>query len=327
MDFSSIAGNRDVLETLSDELRTHRFPHAILLQGEAGTGKRTLAKLLAGILVCENREHAPCGVCPACIRARAGSHPDIRIPQGSGKTNSLSVDTIKGITADAYKMPDLADVSIYLLFVENRMSEAVQNKLLKLMEEPPGSAVFILTAPSAEQFLPTIRSRVQIFTMRAPALEDAAAFVGEKAGIPPEEANRLAVLCSGNVGRMLEELADGNAQAVQQTAQTITKNLLINAEHGLLEASAPMIRDKHFAGQVLARLSLIIRDACVLRSQGTALLGGADREAQDLCRLSMKRLLALAQIPEKYRRMLDQNVNMTLLVTGLCAAMRTAAGK
>ena len=100
-------------------------------RGEAGCGKRTLARLIAKALVCRNREKAPCGECPSCIRADAGSHPDIRIEEGSGATRSLSVDTVKAVTADAYRMPEEAELSVYILLMGSRTSEAAQNKLFE----------------------------------------------------------------------------------------------------------------------------------------------------------------------------------------------------
>ena len=142
MEFSGFLGNAPVKEALSAAFAAGRFPHALLFQGEPGCGKRTFAKLVAQALVCRDKDHAPCGVCPACVRAKAGSHPDIRVVEGSGATRSLSVDQVKEITSDAYRAPEEADVSVYLLFLGSRAMEPAQNKLLKLIESPGTRCVY-----------------------------------------------------------------------------------------------------------------------------------------------------------------------------------------
>ena len=134
MDFPGFLGNAGVKEAISAAFASGRFPHAIILQGETGCGKRTLAGLIARALVCRDREHAPCGACPACVRAAAGSHPDIRVVEGSGATRSLSVDAVKSLIADAYRMPEEADYSVYILLLGDRTLEPAQNKLLKVIQ-------------------------------------------------------------------------------------------------------------------------------------------------------------------------------------------------
>ena len=205
MQFGDFAGNAALKTALSGAFSRRRLPHAILLAGEAGLGKRTLARQIARAVVCRSadRAAAPCGVCPSCIRSAAGSHPDIRTVTGSGASNSISADSVEQVISDAYKRPEEADASVYLFFIENGISDAAQNKLLKLIEEPPPGVIFIFTAPSADLLLPTIRSRVQTFTLRAPSEREAAAYAERKAGLSAEEALALAALHRGNIGRML----------------------------------------------------------------------------------------------------------------------------
>ena len=327
MDFSGFLGNDEVKAALSAAFDLRRFPHAIVLQGEAGTGKRTLARHIAKALTCRNREKAPCGECPSCVRAAAGSHPDIRVAEGSGVTRSLSVDTVKAITADAYRMPEEADVNVYILPMGGRTSAAAQNKLLKVIEEPPESAIFILVCESAEQLLPTIRSRVQSFTLKPPPVEEAAAYVEQAAGVDGENARRLADLCGGNIGRMLEEAQGGTAAQVQEIAAAVVAGMMAKGEDALLKAAVPLQKDRKLCGEVLSRLSVIFRDACVLRLGGTSLLGGAPKEADLLSGLPRNRLSVLPEIPEEFHRKLERNANMNLLVCGLCAKLREAAGK
>lgn len=324
MEFPGFLGNEEIKAALSAAFSSRRFPHALILQGEPGSGKRTLAVLIARALVCRNRDHAPCGNCPSCIRSAAGSHPDIRIVEGSGATRSLSVDTVKAVTADAYRMPEEADYSIYLLFLGQKTSDAAQNKLLKVIEEPPEGAVFLLVCDSAEQLLSTIRSRAQIFSLKPPALEEAADYVREKTGMEPEKAKELAALCGGNIGRMLEEAEGGEAARAQEISMAIAAGMMERSGDGLLKAVVPLQKDRQLCREVLTRLGMIFRDACVLRSGGTALLGGAPREADLLSTLPRDRLFKLPELTEEFTRKLERNANMPLLVTCLCASLREA---
>jgi len=323
MNFDSFLGNTAVKRRISEAVLRARLSHAIVLQGERGSGKRTFAKLMARALVCRAGEAAPCGRCPACVRALAQSHPDIRIEQGSGATHSISVETVRNITLDAYRMPEEASLSIYLIFIENKISEAAQNKFLKLIEEPPENTLFIFTCQNAEMLLPTMRSRVEILTLLPPDPEEAAAHVIQKYDMDPTRAKELAVLCDGNIGRMLEENDDAKLQGVRDLSVALVQNLTKTGGHPLLEVTAPLIKDRRLCADVLARVHLIFRDACVLRSGGKSLLGGAVQEAVGICGLTMKRMIQLPQITQRYRRLLDRNVNMTLLVTSYCAEIRS----
>lgn len=326
MNFSGFLGNDDVKTALSAAFALQRFPHAIALLGETGCGKKTLAKLIANALVCRNKENAPCGSCPSCVRAAAGSHPDIRIVEGSGVTRSLSVDAVKAVAADAYRMPEEADVSVFVLLLGSRTGEAAQNKLLKLIEEPPEGAVFILVCNSAEQLLPTIRSRVQSYTLKPPALNEAAEYVCAHTQTDPKEADRLAALCGGNIGRMLDEINGGESAQAAETAAKIAA-AVVGKSDDLLKAAAPLQKDRKLCGEVLQRLAIIFRDACVLRFGGETLLGGAPQAADELCTLPKDRLVQLPEIAEEFRQKLERNANMPLLVTCLCARLREAAGR
>ncbi len=323
MNFDVVAGTEHTKESLSSAAASGKFPHAIVLQGDRGTGKRTLAKWLAQALVCR-QPNAPCGVCASCIRAKAGSHPDIRVEEGSGATRSLTVNTIKDIIADAYKMPEEADVQVYLLFIENKIGEAAQNKLLKLIEEPPARTAFIFTCQSAEVLLPTIRSRTQIFTLKAPAPQQAADFLAEHRGVPREKASALAELCGGNIGQMLEELESGNAAAVRHIADEVLQKLTARAEQEIFAVTAPLIKDRKLFADVLEQLYALLRQA-VLVKNGCA--GLVQPEKQPLQRLTAKKLMTLMELTGEYRRKIENNANMALLVTSFCAQARKAAGR
>lgn len=288
MIFEGFTGNLSLREELSLAFEQNRLPHAVILQGPPGSGKRTLAQILARARVCTAQGERPCGVCSACVKAKAGSHPDIIIESGGTAARSFHVDTVRRVRGDAHIKPNEAVGKTYCLFEAHTMSEQAQNALLKVLEEPPAGVMFILTCPSASALLPTIRSRALILTLEP-----------QKQTGEPAPADALA-------SQILRELA-------------------LPEEAALLKTCAPLIQERDLLRQVLDRLTLLFRDAAVLRAGGTSLT--KDPAATELAaNLTHDRLLALTELSIQTRRRMEQNANTTLLVTVFCAQLRAVAG-
>ena len=321
--FPGFLGNDAVKEALRAACAAGRFPHALILQGDPGTGRHTLARLTAMALACRNPESAPCGTCPSCVRARAGSHPDIREIEGSGAARALTVEAVRAMAEDAGRVPEEADRNFYIVYLGESTRPEAQNKLLKLMEEPPGSVVFFLICRNAQNLLPTIRSRAQAFTLMPPDIPEAAAWLAQEEKIPPEQAMELSRLCGGNLGRMRQELKSGGAAKAMDTALEICGSLFRPGGHALLKACARLPGDRALFREVLARLESLFRDACALRCGGAPALGGGEEMAARLSALPLRRLLRLTELARSYQEKLERNANGNLLAAALCMELKS----
>ena len=155
MGFEALLGNRQLKDNLISSLRRGRASHFYLISGPAGSGKHTLARLLAAALQCEDPQ-APCGVCHACRKVLSGNHPDY-ITVEDPEHKKVAVKIVRQIRDDMFIRPNEGKKKIYLFPQE--LGIEGQNALLKILEEPPGYGVFILLAENAEQLLTTVRSR------------------------------------------------------------------------------------------------------------------------------------------------------------------------
>ena len=156
----------DVKDTFSDLVSNRRMPHAVLIEGGTQEKRQNAAKFLAMYAVCSS-DTRPCGVCKNCIKAKNMGHSDIYTPKLSGKTNIISVEAVRELIKDASIIPNDADTKVFILYDTDKcMPEISQNAFLKILEEPPQSTLFILTAESKKKMLSTILSRVQVFTLK-----------------------------------------------------------------------------------------------------------------------------------------------------------------
>ncbi len=157
MGFEALLGNDQLKENLKSALRQGKASHFYLISGPKGSGKHTLAGLLAAAMVCTG-DNKPCGVCPHCRKALSGNHPDC-ITVDDPEKRYVPVDLVRAARADMFVQPNEAAKKVYLFPRGQDMRVESQNALLKVLEEPPSYGVFLLLSDNPEALLSTVRSR------------------------------------------------------------------------------------------------------------------------------------------------------------------------
>lgn len=163
-----------------------RVSHAYIAASASEDARRETALRLAAAMLCESPGERPCGECRHCRKVAAGIHPDVvsiapGVDDKGRRRREILVDQVRFVSADAQVMPNEARVKVYVIHDADRMNAAAQNALLKLLEEPPASAAFVLCAANPALLLPTVRSRCVLLRRNEDAAEDvqAAADAGE----------------------------------------------------------------------------------------------------------------------------------------------------
>ena len=249
-----LAGNVRIREALISAVESERLPHAILIEGDKGTGRHTLAAFIARAAVCEG-ENKPCGECCGCRLEHADTHPDIwTVAPEDGKKN-ITVAQIRALRSEAYVKPHMSARRVFIIDMADTMNEQAQNALLKVLEEPPGSVLFILIAENKAALLDTVISRCTVLSLSPPEISEAEKYMAASTNYTVEQISSALKESGGNIGAALSLLSGGSSGAAK-AAEEFIRLMLSSDELGMLKTAAKFEKSRTEADAFLKELKL-----------------------------------------------------------------------
>jgi DNA polymerase-3 subunit delta' len=214
-----VIGQDKILSLLDYSLKTDAIAHAYLIVGPRHAGKGTLAFNLAQALNCDGPE-LPCGRCHSCQRILERKHADVT-PIGLDSKTEIGIDDIRGLQRMANLPPYEGKYRVFIIDDAEYLSTEAANSLLKILEEPPQSVVWLLLVSEEEHLLPTIISRCQRLELKPVPAEQVQEALVNSYGIETNKAKLLAQLCRGRLGWALSALS--NDDILEQRSQRIDR--------------------------------------------------------------------------------------------------------
>lgn len=312
MEFGTLLGNEALKQRLSAALSKGQLSHCYLLSGPEGSGKHTLARLLAAAMQCTQREK-PCGRCPQCRKALDGMHPDI-ITVDEPDKKGVSVKLVREACADLYIRPNEGNKKIYIFPRAQEMNPQGQNALLKCIEEPPAYGVFFLLTNNASRLLPTIRSRC--VELRLSPLPEAQLLSALQKRLPNTDMQTLraaALRSEGYLGQAIK-LAQENAELLPQTKE-FAAAYASQSSGALLRVLAPMEKLKR------EQLRPLLLQWYALLASALTAQNGQSPLRSEASKIAISRsaadLLAALDALKQAQALLDANVG----VAHICGAL------
>lgn len=337
MIFDSLTGNENHKTSLLRLFREGRPPHAILLEGDHGSGRFTFARMISAAGVCRVTAGG-CGACPDCKMALAGIHPDVEVYARTDAPGTLTIKSLREINRTVATPPVQGRRRVVILRdIQDAVQVRTLNTLLKVLEEPPDYLMFVITADSRDNLLPTIVSRCLTLRMQLPDAETCAAralkiAADGKTAVSGEtkqsgedlfgQAHRFAVLTNGNIGRTVSLLSDSPEAKAMTDALALSRQIAAGQRYDALCALRRYERDRAGYRALLSCLGDVFGRVLLERCTESV----QTRLFEDLTRrLSPAQIVRILEIIGQTAGEARQNVNLTLALTRFGARLYSVA--
>jgi len=320
MRLADVIGHAQPRARLLRAVAGQRVPQSLLFDGPDGVGKRTVALALASAINCRQPgiDADACGICSSCRRIARAQHPDV-LQLSPNEKGTITTDMVREVIAQAAYRPFEGRRRVVIIDQADLLQAAAQNSLLKTLEEPPPSSMFVLVTARPDTLLITVRSRCPRVRFSRLAPTDLAAVLTRSCGIAAGEAASLAAVGDGSVARALAH-ESGVLVEARRAALSLLDGLAprppVAVRLRLAQQLAEMPKkrgagtDREVLGRRLDALALLVRDLGVLTRQGPARVlanPDLDRELAGLSRqFDDGRVLGAFAAVEQARRSLDR---------------------
>ncbi len=209
MIFDSFIGSGEVRSELSAVIKQGTLPHAVLIIGQTGCGTGYFARLLAADLICQGLPAQEAE--RRCRAVLQQQDEDVLHLRGTGASGQIPVDAVREIRSQAIRTSLSGTARVVILHGADHLNASSANALLKILEEPPEGVYLLITAPSADALLPTVRSRCSTFQLDHPSVQECADYLIRE-GVESVRANQLAVIFQGRIGAAIAAAQPANRQ-------------------------------------------------------------------------------------------------------------------
>ena len=316
-DYASVAGHELLCTRLRQSVASQRTVSAYLFSGAQGVGKKTVSWPFAAALLCESPKNgAPCLTCSSCRLIASASPPDCIVLSPPADKKSIGVELVREkIIKEAYVRPFSSNRKVFLIENGELMTQEAQNALLKLLEEPPCYAVFIIMTTAQDQLLETIRSRC-LKLQFLPLKEEVCRSFFQRT-FHDKEASRcqLATTFSqGIIGRGQRMILEDDYYALYQ--ETIYKLCSLTDSHAALcEMQNFLTENKEQIEDIIDFILVFLRDALRLALKDNAKLICNNQQHAITTfskNLSPGKLIILMEAAIHYRERLHKNASFTV---------------
>ncbi|MCK5129883.1 MAG: DNA polymerase III subunit [Clostridiales bacterium] len=260
MEFKQIIGQQNAVEYLHNSIRNDRIAHALIFEGEDGMGKMTLSNIYAQALLCTS-QNKPCNTCSGCSKFTSQNHPDFRLIAPCQK-KSITTDEISELLSDAYIIPNDGGHKVYIIQKAHMMTPTAQNKLLKILEEPPEYLVIILLCDNISSVLQTILSRsITLKMQRLNQVEMHKAL--RSLGVDEDKINDVVPIAYGNVGYALKI---ANSKNTTNQFEEYKKIFFMIDQQNKIEVFSFLEKNKKSIHEILLSWQMILSNCIKIKS-------------------------------------------------------------
>ncbi len=292
-----LIGNDKVRLTVENFVNENRIPHAIIIEGDYGTGRHTLAKFLSNAAVGE--------------QADLSNHPDITLIAPEEKKKNIAVSQIRDLREEAFIKPHKADKRVFVIDFADTMNTQSQNALLKVLEEPPKTVMFILIVQNKASLLDTIISRCVILSLNSPEFSKGFEFIKSISKKEDEDIANALKGSQNNIGKALEILKGNKGSVTEIAAGEYLKAMLKADSMAMLSVMSRFEKDRVATDKFIKDLKYVV----------------INKIKSDVNSVYTKSLVAFYNCLPEYEQSLATNINLNLLFCSMtCKATELFGG-